>query len=446
MMRSYQVLLLIFCVILLASCSETEKLLPFLKDDETLITSRHEYEVNDSFPAIQQVGELYIMIDQTYEIVVNQPQFPYIPRGVHMMIANPTDEPQSLEFLKELVHQYEGSDEVYHMSQPLGLFDDDFPTTLDAGKVISTYYVYYWPSFEHVYDDGTLTFTVFGEGKTFDIPEISHSISSADISTNIYQFTRQNKHEIQYKEPTKNLETVGCSQHSTKLKECMFDREKGRMASFTLQDGTQYVYPTENSVGKITTLSKTQTMLIFYFDESGLIRIETEDGEPVKITPELLIVFTQLEEMAKFVLQFAYSMEENTQDDEVDLKERLSAKEAEQVIVDFIRPTWNKIENAINNKQIHGTTEQNSTNYQLDQITRIVKDYGDHKMSATYQEGELIFILRIDRATEQLTRYYFYDDQLIRIIWESGEIVHYEDTPDQQGFVELEKQLLNEFK
>ncbi|GKV65880.1 MULTISPECIES: hypothetical protein [unclassified Sporosarcina] len=50
-----------------------------------------------------------------------------------------------------------------------------------------------------------------------------------------------------------------------------------------------------------------------------------------------------------------------------------------------------------------------------------------------------------DPAMKQMLRYYFAEDQLIRILTESGEMIHFENAADQAQYLTTEQSLLARF-
>lgn len=86
-------------------------------------------------------------------------------------------------------------------------------------------------------------------------------------------------------------------------------------------------------------------------------------------------------------------------------------------IVDYtIRPASQKIQNAINNKQIKPVDASlTDTSYQLDNVYITIVDDGYTRYEYTYLDGKLIFLLTL--VDGQITgRYYFYDGVFIRYL------------------------------
>lgn len=86
-------------------------------------------------------------------------------------------------------------------------------------------------------------------------------------------------------------------------------------------------------------------------------------------------------------------------------------------IVDYtIRPASQKIQNAINNKQLSPVTESGIvTEYEIDNVFIRIVDDGHYRSEYTYLDNKLIFLLTLEN--EQITgRYYFYDGVFIRYL------------------------------
>lgn len=446
MKRLFYILIVLVCALAVAGCSEKDVFSKEeVKDEKSKQESRameeekKEQSGSNSFAAIQEVGNVYMLVDQTYELHVDSPSFEYVPRGVHILIANPTDQAQDLRFLKEIDHAYADGEEQTNMTMEAGVFGEDFPAALEAGAVMSTYYVYYWPLFEP-HDKGWLTFAVNGTASRFPLTEPLDDKLFSEVRTHIYRFdlSRQAKQQ-EFHEREETLRAEECSYFSSELDTCTFVGQSNEITGFTLQDGTVYIYPHGRSVGKVVT-TYDEDKLAFYFDAGGLLRVETVDGREVNITPELFLIFAKIEELAKFILEEAARKAVA-----VSPEDRLSADEANHAIINTIRPASQTIEHAINQRKIKGEVSGETTTYQLGNIKKVVKDFGSHTMSATYIDDVLTFVLRVDPATKQMVRYYFAENQLIRILSETGEMVHFEDAADRADYLRTEQALLAEY-
>ena len=392
-------------LLILTACTDEESTVQNSSSQESTTTVSIEPKL---FGNAHRIGELVIAHDYSADVLVEQDGYDHVPKAFHLIIANQSDKAQDIGFLNDFVVM----DSKSKVAESMMTIPMEHPSSIGPHEVLSLYILAYSPSFDY----SGMHMLKLTDSVYFDIAPFAGRMNSEQAKA----IERMNIQDNKGKQKGKryNIDTF-----------VTYDCPQLPVNAVCKKDANNTAYQFTNGKNPVELFYEEQQLnyariqfgddlLELYFEHEQL-SYALWNEEVVTITQWIQICAMQLLQLQPLVQPITLNervVDEQKQDE---TRINMTADEIEQYIEQVVRPAYDRSEKAINAGVTKPMKSDQMDIFVLDDLRKEIHIVDKKTYSAFYIADKLVFVLQIE-PNRELVRYYFKNEQLIRILLSDG--------------------------